>query len=427
MKKATFLLVLVIVFFFFSCEEDEKNNDNQPLSIEKILGYVQKGPFINGTSIMVSELNEDLSQTGKTFSSQILDNKGSFELNDIELSSQYAEIKADGFYFNEITGEKSAAQLTLFAICDFADKSTVNVNILSHLEKGRIQYLISSGASFSVAKKQAQQEILNIFNMGKDDIQASEMLDISNAGDDNAILLAISLILQGFGSDADLTELLANFSTDIREDGVLNSSILGSDLINHAMLLQTDEIRQNLESRYQHLGVDATIPDFEKYIQMFCDSSEYEFTYNIEYPVNSDYGLNILHKDVYMVEGFKMDKYSMSASLPVGTNLKIVLKGGKWFYEALPDGPVNWDISKYDFDKEMQEFVVIEPGTNCDLKVHFHVDYEYYKNDSINNDTIPDPQMMTVYDTISVEYYENNALSPTKTKDIVVQQDVTIY
>ena len=48
----------------------------------------------------------------------------------------------------------------------------------------------------------------------------SEYLDISQPGDKNAILLAISVILQGYLSVAELSELLANITTDIREDGL---------------------------------------------------------------------------------------------------------------------------------------------------------------------------------------------------------------
>ncbi len=43
----------------------------------------------------------------------------------------------------------------------------------------------------------------------------SEELDITINKEENAILLAISLILQGNKSEADLTQLLANISTDI--------------------------------------------------------------------------------------------------------------------------------------------------------------------------------------------------------------------
>ncbi|MFY9161422.1 MAG: hypothetical protein WAN96_02850, partial [Paludibacteraceae bacterium] len=48
------------------------------------------------------------------------------------------------------------AQLTLNAIADLQDAATLNVNILSHLEKPRITYLMSLGNDFASAKTQAQ-------------------------------------------------------------------------------------------------------------------------------------------------------------------------------------------------------------------------------------------------------------------------------
>ena len=52
---------------------------------ESISGYVQKGPYLNGSSISIAELTSDLIPTGKQFNSQILDNSGDFENRNLEL------------------------------------------------------------------------------------------------------------------------------------------------------------------------------------------------------------------------------------------------------------------------------------------------------------------------------------------------------
>ncbi len=143
----------------------------------------------------------------------------------------------------------------------------MNVNLLSHLEKDRVTYLMQEEEkSFTTAKQQAQREILAIFGIEKADMMASELLDISQDGEDNAILLAVSAILQGNNSVAELSELLANFITDIREDGVLDSESTRDKIRVNAMALRLTDIRQHLEVRYEELGVDATIPNFEQYV-----------------------------------------------------------------------------------------------------------------------------------------------------------------
>jgi hypothetical protein len=83
MNAIRIFLSLVLLLFAASCEKEENNTK---LSLDKIGGYVQKGPFLNGTSVTISELSGDLSPTGLNFSSRILDNKGTFEIRDVELN-----------------------------------------------------------------------------------------------------------------------------------------------------------------------------------------------------------------------------------------------------------------------------------------------------------------------------------------------------
>ena len=85
-----------------------------------ISGYVQKGPFIQGTEITVRELNNSLVPTGRTFTGVIDDNTGGFTVNG-DLVYPYIELSANGFYFNEISGALSNAPITLLALVDTQD------------------------------------------------------------------------------------------------------------------------------------------------------------------------------------------------------------------------------------------------------------------------------------------------------------------
>jgi hypothetical protein len=393
--KTKILIFGILFSLIYSCKKDESND----IMIKKELfdGYVQKGPFINGSSITISELDDKLNQTGRSYSTTIADNSGKFEQKNIELSSNYVSLKADGFYFNENIGDKSSAQLTLNAIADITDESSVNVNILTHLEKSRIEYLVNQkGYTFKDAKSQAIKDILNLFSIKKDEIVNSETLSLIKDGDDNAILFAISVIVQGYRTTADMSELLANIITDIKEDGQLNDSTLGSKLIDDAKLLDLDNVRQNMENRYKDLGISITLPSFEKYVKLFIDSTKYKRVKVIDYPATSNYGTNILNDLVSIVTVPQGENYSMAANLPIGTSLKVVLKGGLWFYRFMPDGPINWTISLY--DNEEQSFTATESGKNCDLNIEFS-----------------NP------DTLNIEFYENNSITPTKIKKLIVQ------
>ena len=257
------ILCFIISFVFLSCKEDEVITVTPAVNLS---GYVQKGPFINGTTLIITELDDSLAATGKTFTTQITDNRGSFSIKTSQLDYHNLQLIATGFYFDEVKGEKSAAPLTLFALADVSEAGQINVNVLSHLEKDRVLYLINQGKSFTEAKRQAQQEILAIFGIEKEDIANAERLDISQQGEDNAILLAISAILQGNNTVAELSELLADITSDIQEDGKLDSEILKEKLKKNAISLNLGNIRQYVQQRYVELGVEAHIPAFEQYV-----------------------------------------------------------------------------------------------------------------------------------------------------------------
>ena len=439
MKRLFFLSALVFLLGIFSCEEnvDPAEDDLNPgdtLSIDNpsdtlnndtsgvntgldttvtISGVVQKGPFINGTAIIVTELSPGLIQTGKTFSSQILDNQGKFELNQLVLNSRFIELRADGFYFNETLGRKSDAQLTLYALSDLSEEA-VNVNLLSHLEKQRIHYLMSEGAIFSQAKEQAQEEILDIFGFYLNHRRRSESLDISISGRDNAVLLAASLIIQGYRDDATLSELLANMSTDLREDGKLDSEVIGTRLIQDAVLLRPEIIRQNLEERYAAMGIDADIPDFEYYLQKFIDETEFEIEDTIQYPATGEYGQNVLHQDSAVYT--QHTNYSLTALLPPNQTVKVKLTGGKYVYGGYPS-PENLEVTRYDEDTYEQTYTAIEPGKKCEALVRFKL----RSRPVIIGDSLT--YMQGTRDTVKIKFYENYAEPPTREITVFVEDD----
>ena len=273
MKK---ILLFIVVFFLWTCSKDSKSpsEPEQPpivVNLTSLNGQAQKGPFNNGTSINVAELSNILSPTGRNFSSSITDNTGRFAVANVQLESPYVELRANGYYFNEVKNEISSGQLNLYALSDLRGKTSLNVNIITHLEKNRIAILMSepNSKTFAQAKLQAQEEILAIFDFSRANMPASELLDISQGGAANAKLLAISAIVQGNLTVGQMSELLANISTDLASDGVLNDANLKNTLIDNTKNLDLNAIRTNLANRYQSLGISATIADFESEINQF--------------------------------------------------------------------------------------------------------------------------------------------------------------
>jgi hypothetical protein len=388
MKPFVTFQIVLFLFLLVSCEKDPMPDE---VNRKDVSGFVQKGPFINGTDISIAELTEEMTQTGKMFSSQIMDNKGTFEIRNIELASPFVELKANGFYYNEVANENSTAQLTLFALADVTETSDINVNVLSNLEKNRVQHLVSNGMNFKEAKQQALTEILSVFEMDVDNIADSELLDISKAGEGNAALLAISVILQGYLPVSGLSELLANISADIREDGILNSAELGTTLINNARLIDMEKIRQNLEIKYENLGLTATVPDFEKFVNQFIENTEFEFTAFIEYPPTGKHGLNLLDPGK---TDYTNGTYSMRAILPAGKSLKVEIRGRNWMFPAFQED-TGWLVGEWNMADTSRIFTSTRTGD---------LDFEMRLNDFGEPSPFP----------IKIEFYENEKHTRTK-------------
>lgn len=403
MKQFKFFTVFIILSLFISCcdkssQNDDEINDQDSISIKKdtISGVIQKGPFINGSTISIAELDENLAPTGRKFDAQILDNSGFFSIKNIELESQYAELKADGFYFNEVKGEKSTSQITLYSISDLSDKETVNVNILSHLERSRIIFLIDEGKSFSEAKLQAKNEVLSIFKMDSEEMPDFTNLDITKDGDQNAILLAVSIILQGYRTPGELSELLANIITDIRTDGTLDSQSSKVSLINDIFRIDLASVRKNIETRYETLGISITIPDFEKYVKIFIDEFGTAPDIKITYPETGDHGKNILNENATTANC--QEDLSMRAVIPEGMSLKVKIYGRcknmndySFYFANYPDEGSGWKVYPNDIVEFSRTFESRHAG---DIELGVKI----------------------MCSEIMIEFFENGATEPTNSK-----------
>jgi len=379
------LIIFLFVFFSISCSKVEKATPGKV----SVKGFIQKGPFSNGSSVTISELNSDLSQTGKNYSTQITNNVGYFQVPDIQLESKYISLKADGFYYNEVAGKLSVSQITLYALSDITDKASINVNILTHLEKPRVEYLIKNGKLFSDAKKQAEQEVLKLFNINKDNIDLSENLNITQAGDDNAILLAISIMLQGNRSEGELTELLSNISNGIKEKGYLDSSTLTNELTSRIKYLSLTTIRNNIAAMYTNLEIKSDIPNFESYVPK---------SFEISYPLISNFGLNVLTMTDTV---FKKDtlpeqySYSFAAFLPDSTTLEI-RHSGNLGWAGYHQGTLNgWNDLGHDDSFVWRTLKSNRSGLIC--------------------------AQFQVKDTFTINYYENGSSLPVRVKKIKVK------
>lgn len=255
------------LIFFVSCSKEEGISDDKPNTLTfNVNGRVEKGPFVSGSQITLQPMDKNMNPLGSTFSTNITDNSGSFSFGSKEFDAPYAQMTANGYFFNEITGELSKGTLSLRAIVNLSDASSVNVNILTHLKYQRIVNLIKSGKSFEVANKQAQEELLTAFGLQRFLNKDVSQYSITAGTDEAGALIAISSLLLMDRTEAQFTEYLSKLSEEFGNKGSfseISNEKFHSDKIELAKGLTI--IANNIKSRYNQLGMDVSVKDLSYY------------------------------------------------------------------------------------------------------------------------------------------------------------------
>lgn len=378
-----------------SCGGDD---DDTRIPIDSIKGYVQKGPFLDSASITVAELTGGLAPSGKDFTVLVEGGFGGFSIDSITVTSELIEVKAHGAYWNEVTNQATDSALTLYAVTDVSDRTHLNVNVLTHLERERVRCLVEQGVPFADAKKTAQEEVLIIFGVRKPDIVESELLSITQEGEDNAILLAISSILQGYQSVQELKQLLDSISANIREDGVLNDQNLGSVLVNNAHIINPSRIRSNLQAKYPGQGI--IIPNFGEHVENFKNKTPYRQTNAISYPSQGEHGNNLLDRERTV---YTSGNYSMVANLPYGTSLRVKIRGEFHWYLISGAG---WNYGPWDENDNSRMFYSNRTGV-----IDFGVRLQSSQSD----------EFFTYTNQIEILVYEHHDEEPTWSKVISIE------
>ncbi len=239
-----------------------------PVSLDSLVGYVQKGPFVKGAEVSLYELVDgcSLEKTGKVYQGEILDDKGLYKIPKVKLSCQYAVVKAKGYYRNEVTGKKSEDPIELSVLVDLRSQKNVNLNVLTHLEYERVTGLVAEeGYSLQNAMDKAHREIMGAFQIKAD--KAPENMNIFGDAEEDASLLAISVLLRNNQKESEFVDFLKDVILWIGADGVWRNNADKAYVVDWGLLADANGelpgIRKNVEE------ISATVPAFENYLRRF--------------------------------------------------------------------------------------------------------------------------------------------------------------
>ena len=265
--KKFFYLFVVFVFTLFSCSEGNGlENDFRPATYS-VLGKVEKGPFVSGSTITIQPMDGNLQMLGSLYSSTIQDDLGNFLFGSKLFESPYAELTANGYFFNEVSGKLSQSTLSLRALVDLSDKTTVNVNLFTHLKYQRVQKLVADGIKFGDANTQAQKELFIAFGLQKYTEKDASTFSITGGTDESAALIAVSSLLLVGRSEAALTEYLAKLCREFGEKGSFEENT--KQQINkdkEVVKNRLSSVRNNVIARYESLGLNVEVKDLRRFI-----------------------------------------------------------------------------------------------------------------------------------------------------------------
>lgn len=251
-------------------------DDDSPGSAE-LHGAFEKGPFVLGSAVQVAELDTALQPTGFVFTTQTVDNAGSFDVSLGTLSNSPVAISGTGFYFHEARGALSNAPITLRALVEVGGPGPqpAFVNVITHLCFARASSLVAGGMTVDAAEATAEGELLAVLDITPPGFTpgapggASSML--GGDSDANAYLFAVSsLFALAVPTDAQLQELLNTAALDLANDGALEPSTTAPlDLA--LVAFPTAVLEAQLAARLAEIGSTADVPDLDRVVDVDRD------------------------------------------------------------------------------------------------------------------------------------------------------------
>lgn len=250
----------------------------------KLSGFAQKGPFVEGTEVLVFGVDKKLNKTKKKYLGKIEGGKGAYTISEISLDNQYALVEIQGFFQNEITGAiTNGKEISLHALVDLSKGGEIvaNVNVLTELELERVRFLVNEmGFNVPAAKKRATKEILELMGAVnlEENLRSVVATDISLADTTTAgaVLYAASVI---FLSDLSLSRFetrLANLVEEFRQSGTWNDFAERVEIADYINDVCNGEFYENLREALMKMKLSKKIPNFENVLGNFM-GREYGF------------------------------------------------------------------------------------------------------------------------------------------------------
>lgn len=311
-KRGT-LISFPLLLLLVACAAEKAPDDGAAVAVT-ISGGVDKGPFVLGSSVSVAIL-EDGKPTGAVFLTQTDTELGEFSVEVTAPAGSSALIEAVGFYYDELSGGVSGANLTLRAVyvlgstagstgsddtrgstdehcpdpapfeCDdsatdetgAATVEKAHLNLITHLTHQRVLTLVEGGATYAVAIEQAEQELFAALPIGGADelsVGGTSVHLFTSDSIASAYLLGLgSTILSAArereGGEGTVQEILNQIVASLADDGQVDAALV-AELTLGMTYFNGDRVMHQLRTRLDTLGSSVEVPN----IHLVLDSDQ---------------------------------------------------------------------------------------------------------------------------------------------------------
>lgn len=266
MKISKYITVLCLgILAFVSCEEEPIVEPDGPSSNKyaHIEGYVQKGQLVKGSQVTAFVLDQELKATGKSYPANISDDLGAFAV-DIKVEEPFLELRAEGYYFNEVTGEVSESPIYLEAMGN-QQSTNLNINLFTTITKPRIKKLLAEDKGWATSTLTAQEELLTALGI-EDTTEDFTDIDITGTDKSDALLLAFACIIQQNRSISEIVTLIQNAASEFEDEGKLTGKTVNAILANRSDVDPFD-VAHNIAEYYSDKSITGkSLPAFYKYL-----------------------------------------------------------------------------------------------------------------------------------------------------------------
>ena len=307
-KQSVLVQANSILYTCSSNKWEPENAKGYAVKNATISGSAQKGPFKVKSPLTLSEIllrSDSLVYSGRKYGGEISGKKGNFEISEVDLIYPYAVLEVRGQWFNEISGEYSKDSMTLRVLTDLTKRNEVNVNLLTHLEYDRVVKLISKGYDVYAAKKQADYEIMTAFDIVTN-VESSEDLktfvpSTNKLHNNNARLMAISLLFVANKNETDIQKAINEFKTDLAENGSWKNEQMKANMADWAESFDGGSVQDNLKKMEI-----SDIPNYENYLTLFwgnayglgvCEQIRYGIILPVTNKLSKNYGVHYICKE----------------------------------------------------------------------------------------------------------------------------------